>query len=111
MGCHCRADRSFYYKGHKFPVCARCTGVLCGMLAGLVLLFFVKPSLVLCLVLAIPAVADGSYQKVSGRESTNARRLITGVLLGYAIFNLIFKFLAHAYAAGRLFEQKYIEKQ
>lgn len=29
-GCHQRADRSFYWKGRKFPLCARCTGVLVG---------------------------------------------------------------------------------
>ena len=34
-GCHQRADRSFYWKGRKFPLCARCTGVLVGyILAG-----------------------------------------------------------------------------
>ena len=30
FGCHCRPDRSFYWKGKKFPLCARCTGELAG---------------------------------------------------------------------------------
>lgn len=29
-GCHQLAERSFFYKGYQFPVCARCTGVTIG---------------------------------------------------------------------------------
>src|SRR4051812_167741 len=25
--CHQRPDRSFFWQGHQFPVCARCTGI------------------------------------------------------------------------------------
>ena len=32
FGCHCRSDRSFYWKGTQFPICARCTGELVGIL-------------------------------------------------------------------------------
>ena len=28
LGCHQRSDRSFFYHGYQFPICARCTGVL-----------------------------------------------------------------------------------
>ena len=29
-GCHQMPERSFFYKGKQFPVCARCTGVIIG---------------------------------------------------------------------------------
>ena len=36
FGCHCRPDRSFHFRdGTPFPICARCTGELAGILAGL----------------------------------------------------------------------------
>ncbi|RGF93239.1 DUF2085 domain-containing protein [Ruminococcus sp. AM54-1NS] len=34
-GCHQRPDRSFFFHGWQFPVCARCTGVLAGQLVGI----------------------------------------------------------------------------
>ena len=34
FGCHCRADRSFFWKGKQLPICARCTGELVGMVAA-----------------------------------------------------------------------------
>ena len=34
--CHQIPARSFYYAGAQFPVCARCTGLYLGALAGLV---------------------------------------------------------------------------
>ena len=39
-GCHCRPDRSFFFRGRQFPVCARCTGMLLGFcvpIVGLIL--------------------------------------------------------------------------
>ncbi|MEI3349189.1 MAG: DUF2085 domain-containing protein [Dysosmobacter sp.] len=30
LGCHQRPDRSFFFHGKQFPVCARCTGVFLG---------------------------------------------------------------------------------
>ena len=32
FGCHCRSDRSFFWKGKQLPICARCTGELAGIL-------------------------------------------------------------------------------
>jgi uncharacterized membrane protein len=33
--CHQRPERSFFWAGHQFPVCARCTGLYLSGLAGL----------------------------------------------------------------------------
>ena len=42
FGCHCRDDRSFYYKGQKFPICARCTGEFVGICFALICCFFFR---------------------------------------------------------------------
>ncbi len=39
-GCHRMPERSFFYKGHQFPVCARCTGVSIGQFAAVIFNFF-----------------------------------------------------------------------
>ena len=50
FGCHCRDDRSFYYKGEKFPICARCTGELIGILLAFVTFFFFRLNIKLSLI-------------------------------------------------------------
>ena len=60
FGCHARPDRSFYWNGKQFPICARCTGELAGMIAGIpliLLLGFMKPWMMLLFML--PMTADG----------------------------------------------------
>ena len=41
-GCHRMPERSFFFKGYQFPVCARCTGVAIGQFIALVLGLFKK---------------------------------------------------------------------
>ena len=85
FGCHCRADRSFHYKGKQFPICARCTGEMIGMILFLVSCFFWMPPYWLCLVLMSPLIVDGFTQKLTRYESTNFRRVVTGLLFGYGL--------------------------
>jgi uncharacterized membrane protein len=67
-------------------VCARCTGIAIGMIAGLAYVnvlaewFFQYP--VLIFVFTSPAAIDWLLQVFKWRESTNSRRLITGALIG-----------------------------
>lgn len=84
-GCHQRADRSFFYNGYQFPVCARCTGVLIGYTAVLVCIPFFLPSFVLGIAFCAVMFIDWFIQFVKIKESTNTRRLITGILGGYGI--------------------------
>lgn len=88
FGCHCRGDRSFYYKGQKFPICARCTGELVGMIVSLFSCFFFRLSITTSLLILIPMILDGVVQMVTDYESNNVRRFITGVLFGYGIIML-----------------------
>ena len=69
FGCHCRPDRSFFYKGRQFPICARCTGELVGMLLSPVWLI--------------------AFGLPDWRQSGNLRRLVTGMLFGFALIGLL----------------------
>jgi len=89
-GCHCRPDRSFFYKGKQFPVCARCTGMLIGYPLGILwLVFFTHWNIGICLFVCLPLIIDGIGQQLGKWESTNIRRFITGLLLGMAIINVL----------------------
>ena len=67
-------------------VCARCTGVVIGMIVGLVYVnilagwFFQYP--ILIFIFTMPAAVDWLLQVFRFRESTNSRRLLTGALIG-----------------------------
>lgn len=89
FGCHCKEDRSFYYKGEKFPICARCTGELVGMIVSLFSCFFFRLSVPGSLLILMPMVVDGVVQMVTSYESNNRRRFITGFLFGYGLVMLI----------------------
>jgi uncharacterized membrane protein len=40
--CHQRPDRSFFWDGHQFPVCARCTGIYLSTALGLTAWVLIK---------------------------------------------------------------------
>lgn len=88
FGCHCREDRSFYYKGEKFPICARCTGELVGIVISMFSCFFFRLSILSSVFLLIPMIIDGIVQLKTSYESNNRRRFITGFLFGYGLFML-----------------------
>lgn len=91
FGCHCRDDRSFHWKGRKFPLCARCTGELAGLILGFVTFFFFRMSLAAYLLLMVPMVADGFCQLLTRYESTNGRRLVSGILFGYGLYGVFLR--------------------
>lgn len=91
--CHQQDRRSFHFGIRKYPVCARCTGIYAGQLIGIVLYFTYVPSLYLCLALAIPMIVDGFTQLRTSYESTNNRRLITGLLFGYAAISVVIQII------------------
>jgi len=89
-GCHQMSDRSFYYKGWQFPVCARCTGVLFGNIAAIAGAFIFVPGLGVFLVGCAVMFLDWLLQRIGLLESTNARRLITGILGGYSLLSIMY---------------------
>lgn len=88
LGCHQRADRSFFYKGHQFPLCARCTGVAIGQIMAIGMRFIVTPNLYLCFAFCLVLLIDWSIQYFRIRESTNPRRFVTGILCGYGMLSI-----------------------
>lgn len=102
--CHRKPERSFFYKGHQFPVCARCTGFyISGILSIIILKFYpidfnymisnsnyfgIIILLSISVLLLIPAGVDGTTQLLKKRESNNRLRLITGLLGGLGLILL-----------------------
>ena len=106
-GCHCLDERSFHFKGKKFPICARCTGIFVGNLISIPLLFVYIPSFYLCVILMLPLIIDGTVQYLTKYNSNNFLRFITGLLWGYALINMMVIILSHAYHQG----QKYAKRK
>jgi uncharacterized membrane protein len=79
--CHRIRERSFSIDGRQFHICARCTGIVAGLMASplffpwrtSVLPWFILFFSVLCL--------DGITQFIGWRESTNTMRFGTGFLV------------------------------
>lgn len=91
FGCHARADRSFFFRGKQFPICARCTGELLGMICAIIMsMFHYRITILWCIVMVLPLLFDGVIQLITRYESNNIKRIITGFLFGIAfIFMLI----------------------
>lgn len=107
FGCHARPDRSFFFHGKQFPICARCTGELIGILLGIpIALFIGYRSFLVTLALMAPMVIDGFVQLLTSYESKNYKRLITGILFGIAfVFFLIYFHRTCVMTAGLILKQ------
>lgn len=93
FGCHARPDRSFYWKGRQFPICARCTGELVGILVGIPTAILMGPmSIQICIVFMLPLVIDGFRQLLTHYTSNNIRRFVTGLFFGIAFVSGLIHF-------------------
>lgn len=88
--CHGIERRCFVMWDVPMPICSRCVGIYAGMLAALALFATVaalRPKFiptVLLVILVAPLALDGVSQAFGVRESTNALRLATGLIAGFA---------------------------
>lgn len=87
--CHGIASHSLTLAGTPMPLCARCSGIYLGMLAGIATARFIRPAIVRMtkssvIVFALPMLIDGGTQALGIRTSTNELRLVTGLLAGFA---------------------------
>ena len=91
-GCHQLPQRSFFYHDYQFPICARCTGIIIGYFtAGLLLLTNIKLDLLTAFFFILPTGIDGTVQYCCEKyESNNRRRLLTGIIAGIGIINVVF---------------------
>ena len=104
LGCHQIPERSLHIRGVQFPVCARCTGVFLGQILMLLgTLAGIRTPLSLDATLMIPMAVDWIIQYTGFKESTNRRRIITGLLGGAGYIGFIVG-LAHI-AMKELFHQ------
>jgi uncharacterized membrane protein len=85
MMCHGIENRCLLLFGVPMPICARCTAIYVGLVAGSAF-FIVLPVIeerlmrMTLLIAAIPMAIDGLTQATGLRESTNPLRMITGFL-------------------------------
>lgn len=87
--CHGRVDRCFELFSTPMPICARCTGIYLGLLAGLVLFPFMRwlrerTMRTVAFIAIVPLGLDGVTQLLGFRESVNPLRIATGVIAGLA---------------------------
>ena len=87
-GCHQRPERSFFYRGKQFPVCARCTGVTAGQLAAILAGCFISIPLRFSIALLAVMGIDWGVQELGIKTSTNRRRFITGIAGGFGLFSI-----------------------
>jgi uncharacterized membrane protein len=81
--CHHRKDRSIWFFGLEKIFCARCCGIISGLIIGIPLRFLgVTFPISVSLILIIPLIVDGITQLFECRESNNVFRVISGLLFG-----------------------------
>jgi uncharacterized membrane protein len=87
--CHGIPARCLELWNVPMPICARCTAIYAGLLAGIVL-FLILPRIQallarrILLFAVVPMFIDGLTQLAGLRESTNLLRIETGLLAGVA---------------------------
>ena len=81
--CHGIPHRCLFLFGTRMPICARCTAIYVGLIAGIAA-FLIMPWMnerllrMAMTIAAFPIAVDGLTQLVRLRESTNTLRIATG---------------------------------
>lgn len=93
--CHQLPERSFFGGGVQVPVCARDTGIYVGFVVSLLVIGLLQrnrpagfpsaPVTAVLVLFVVAMAADGVTSYAGFRETTNAIRLATGLLAGYAM--------------------------
>ena len=86
LNCHQLSHRSYSYNDNQMSFCARDTGILVGLVLGFMYASRKKIILTLPLIIAalLPIGLDGTIQLLTDYESTNPKRLVTGLIAGIA---------------------------
>ena len=104
--CHQKPERCFYAFGHPMAVCSRCfavyssfltVGLAFGAWRSLTKRRWEEIPLWFLGVLALPMALDGLTQIAGLRESTQAIRTITGILVGAGLGLFVYPFLGRAF--------------
>lgn len=105
-GCHQLPDRSLYWNGYKFPVCARCTGVAIGQTLAVILGFIVNIPIFLSIFFLSVMGIDWGLQEFKIKESNNYRRILTGILGGFGLFSIYIHIIKKIYRISYTFLKK-----
>lgn len=98
LGCHQLPQRSFHIGNWQLPICARCTGVFIGQLIMIIyLLLGFRTPIKIDIIFLFIMFADWFIQYLKILSSTNIRRLITGILAGFAITSIYYKIIIYVY--------------
>ncbi|RYY39818.1 MAG: DUF2085 domain-containing protein [Chitinophagaceae bacterium] len=93
VSCHRKPERSFFWKGRQFPVCARCTGLYLGYLSfPLFSLGIWQLGPLIATLMVLPTLIDGLTQAYCNRESFNWLRFSTGLIAGAGMMELMVLF-------------------
>ncbi|MFL6247679.1 MAG: DUF2085 domain-containing protein [Thermoanaerobaculia bacterium] len=87
--CHGRVERCLELFSTPMPICARCTGIYLGLIAGLLAFPFMRwlrerTMRVIAFIAIVPLGLDGVTQLLGFRESVNPLRVATGLIAGMA---------------------------
>lgn len=95
-GCHQIPERCLVFRGYRFPICSRCTGVIVGEILFIILTFCnIHINLLFAFFLLLIMFLDWAIQYVHILESNNIRRLITGILGGYGLLTFYYYVLKY----------------
>ncbi len=85
--CHQKVSRSWELNGNQMPVCSRDVGLFLGLAIGCLIgaSFGKSIHILVALLLLAPMAIDGGLQTLTGYESFNLLRVITGILGGIGI--------------------------
>ena len=98
--CHQMPDRSFFFKGYQFPLCARCTGIAIGHINAFILAPFYTFRYWIA-VFMVPLIIDGSLQYITTYKSNNMKRLISGILYGFSFTSIVIRIIKSMYNNGK----------
>ena len=92
--CNLKADRGFFIGSFCFPLCVRCSAIIGAIIVTVLIILFAKVRMkkeyvFLGVILIIPCLVDGITQYGFQMESTNFRRVWTGVLSGIVIGEIV----------------------
>lgn len=85
--CNQNAKRAPHLFNFCFPLCWRCSSILFSMIVFSYLMkhLDIRPGMLTGMLMLIPCAADGTLQYYFYLESTNARRIMTGLLAGIGL--------------------------
>mgnify|MGYP006105600289 CR=1 FL=1 len=85
LNCHQLSDRSYEYNENQMPFCTRDVGIFVGLALGFIFAIGRKIELTLPLVILslVPIGLDGTIQLFTDYESTNIKRIVTGMIAGF----------------------------